>query len=249
MDQYAAAKVSYRWLRRTIGGMGAALPFLVWGVHSAQSGNYAPLPTISDYFHSDVQYLFVVILSGIAVLLFAYPGYDQDDDLAGTIAGVCAAGVVLCPTDSSGQGPRWVRVLSALHLTFATGMFITLAVFCLVLFCRTPADRKAVPVSGVVERTQSMLSRVPVPVAGPKKQRNGVYRACGAIILFCIVAIAGFALAGGDRTALAVARPVFILETVALVAFGFAWMVKGEALLPETPNLLEAPVTSTPPLV
>lgn len=238
MEQYEIAKVSYRWLRRAIGATGLALPLLVWGVRSAQTLNLTPLPSISDYYHSPVQYLFVTLLAAIAVLLFTYPGYDRDDDLAGTLAGVFAAGVVLCPTRPDGAVGRAVQVLSILHFGFAALMFATLAIFCLVLFRRTPADRKPdVEALDEVSRAASLLSRRKVPVHGQKQRRNRVYCVCGWIIVGCIAGIAAYKAAQKMWPWLDHLQGVFVLETVALAAFGLAWMVKGEAILADqTPS-------------
>jgi len=246
MEKYETAKVAYRWLRRAIGGMGVALPFLVWGVHSAQVLNAVPLPSISDYYHTEVQYIFVTVLAAVAILLFAYPGYDRDDDLAGTLAGVFAAGVVLCPTRLDADTRAAVKVLSVLHFIFAALMFGTLAVFCLVLFRRTVADRKPPALaSDMGARVRSMLQRQDVQVGGKKKQRNDVYWLCGWMIVACMVGAALYKLAEHFLPSLSRWQGVFVFESLALLAFGFAWMVKGEAVLADSvDSITSAPDTA-----
>jgi hypothetical protein len=55
-----------------------------------------------------------------------------------------------------------------------------------------------------------------------KHKRNAVYRICGSVILASVVVIVFLSKAG---------CPIFIPESVCLVAFGFAWFVKGETIL------------------
>jgi hypothetical protein len=63
-----------------------------------------------------------------------------------------------------------------------------------------------------------------------KRIRNGVYLACGIIILVCIMLIAASNLLPLDASILAV-HPTFWLESLAILAFGVSWFVKGEAIL------------------
>jgi hypothetical protein len=58
-----------------------------------------------------------------------------------------------------------------------------------------------------------------------KRIRNMIYRGCGAIMIVCILIIAAFKFLNlADEN-------IFWPESVALFAFGFAWLVKGELLL------------------
>lgn len=75
-----------------------------------------------------------------------------------------------------------------------------------------------------------LFTRGDEPFSDAKKRRNEVYRACGVIMLVSIALVPPFKLWLGD-TGIAVIKPVFWLETLALVAFGVSWMTKGKALL------------------
>jgi hypothetical protein len=63
-----------------------------------------------------------------------------------------------------------------------------------------------------------------------KLVRNVVYRVCGWVIAACLVLAVLIDLFVGDAVK-AEYRPLFWLETVAVLAFGVSWLVKGEALL------------------
>jgi hypothetical protein len=62
-----------------------------------------------------------------------------------------------------------------------------------------------------------------------KKIRNGIYKACGVIMLACIASIALY-YAFLRETPVSVIKPVFWLESLALWAFGWSWFVKGKTL-------------------
>jgi hypothetical protein len=55
-----------------------------------------------------------------------------------------------------------------------------------------------------------------------KLNRNTIYRVCGLTMMLCVV----FAGMGGS---------LFWMESVAVVAFGVSWLVKGEAILEDQP--------------
>ena len=140
--------------------------------------------------------------------------------LVGSVAGASAFGLSIFPTTPEGgaHATGWVATAGALHLMFPTILFSLLAVFCLVLFIKSGS-----------EPTKE------------KKIRNRIYQICGWLIVGCIVAagVAGFALSTDIR---AQWRPLFWLESVAVLAFGVSWVVKGEIAVPRP-----APASSTSP--
>jgi hypothetical protein len=192
-------RVSYLTLRKVVGALGVLLPVIVAVWGFAILGRIEFLESISDYYGLRTRDAFVGILFVIAWYLFAYKGHDRRDDLAGDLACVFALGVALFPTGGGG----WE---SFVHFTSALLLFLVLAYFRIYLF------------------TESKGGMTP-----EKRLRNRVYRACGGVILVCLVLIGLFkwGLLGGW---LADWKPVFWLEAFALWAFGFSWFVKGETL-------------------
>ncbi len=65
--------------------------------------------------------------------------------------------------------------------------------------------------------------------------RNRVYRTCGVVMLVC-VALIPLLDATGLSTRYAELRPTFVLETLALWAFGLSWLVKGGTLWRDPPR-------------
>lgn len=127
MDAFDIQKVGYRWLRRAIGVLGMAPPVTLSGVprepRRVRAGDvdqrlraHGPsVPVRDDPGHA----------LGAALRL---PGYDEDDDFAGHLAGLSAVGVVVFPTNAPGT-PMDLRAWT--HITCAAAMFLLLAAFCL----------------------------------------------------------------------------------------------------------------------
>lgn len=96
------------------------------------------------------------------------------------------------------------------HFTSAAGLLLVLAYFSLKIFTKSSGH----------PTTQKLI-------------RNRVYTVCGVLILVCVLLI-GLYKSFGEASELALLRPVFWLETIALWSFGFSWFVKGETLWRDT---------------
>ncbi|MGW4485781.1 DUF998 domain-containing protein [Amycolatopsis sp. NPDC004368] len=201
---------SFLFLRRAVGVLGLALPFVVIiGKELLEGGGL--LSSLSAYYYSDLRNVFVGTMCAIGVFLVSYRGYGRVDDIAGNIAAVAAIGVGIFPTSPpSPTGTE--RVVGVAHVVFSAIFFLTLAFFCLFLFTKSddpaPTSRKAA--------------------------RNVVYRVCGGVILGALLLIVLDGLVFG--TALAWLHLTVWLESLAVVAFGVSWLVKGEALLADLPR-------------
>jgi hypothetical protein len=114
------------------------------------------------------------------------------------------------PTSPCPGWPAQNAAIAKLHWTLAALLFLTLAYFCLALFTETGPDQKP---------------------TRQKLQRNIVYRVCGYAILAAIALIGVVNFVPAFRSQLAPLSPEFWLESVAVVAFGLAWLTKGEAIL------------------
>jgi len=200
---YSNHMYSYIHLRRAVGWIGILLPFvLVIGAYILVKEE-AFQQSISHYYHSSMRDVFVGSLCAIALFMFFYSGYDKWDNLAGNIAGFAAIGIALFPTTESGT----VDLVGKAHYFFAIVFFLTLSVFSLWLFRKGKKPEEQTP---------------------EKKKRNLVYLICGIIMVASLVAIPVYQnlFANGKENMF-----VFIGETIALLAFGFSWLVKGEAIL------------------
>ena len=192
--------VSYLTHRRVIGIMGLLLPVLLAGGCFIVPSCGGILDSISAYYWTEMRNVFVGILFVVGWFLFAYRGYERQDDIWGDLGCLFALGAALFPTSSGST------LVGALHFISAASLFLVFTYFSLVLFRKSRGIMTA-----------------------EKRWRNRVYTWCGVIILLCIALIPIFKLFLGD-TWIASLNPVFWLETFALWAFGVSWITKGETL-------------------
>ena len=206
--------ISYMTLRRAVGWIGILLPVVLIGYSLFFRKPSIFEPSISHYYYTGMGDVFVGALCVIGFMLFSYKGYKPKgrwrwDDIAGDVACVFAVGVALFPTAPTGEACP-VRLSYCVHGTAAGLLFVTLACFSLFLFTRTD-------------------SKTP---SRQKLRRNAFYRACGYTILSCILLIL---VAYGLRKVLPkdiidAIHPVLWLESIAIIAFSFSWLIKGEEI-------------------
>ncbi len=201
------AVASYLNLRRGIGIIGTALPFVLLFGHSITSGHFGTLQSISGYYYTDMRNILVGSMCATGVFLLSYR-YERLDSILSAIAGFCAVGVGLCPTSPVHPTTKQ-HVVGVLHLTFASIFFLALAYFCFYLFTRSDRPKE--------QRTNHKLLR------------DRIYRTCGVIILVCLVVAAATDLILSD-SAIGRIHPAFYCESLAIIAFGVAWFIKGETL-------------------
>lgn len=200
--------MSYLSLRKAVGIIGFALPFvLAFGKILFQGPGIQD--SISGYYYTDMGNVFVGSLCAIGVFLMSCRGYDRRDEIAGYLACVFAIGVALFPTTPYVGATSLDKLIGILHLSFAGLLFATFAYFSLKLFTKTAPDRNP---------------------TRRKLQRNTVYRVCGYTIVACIFLLLVVALPP-VKTIVERLTPVFWLESVAVVAFGVSWLTKGETIL------------------
>lgn len=209
---------SFNALRQAVGYLGIAFPFVLALGTLALSDD--PLQeTISHYVGTVMEGVFVGILFVIGVFFFFYLGYEKkehegrfwpSDNLASNAACFFALGVALFPITSEVD---WVRFA---HVVAAIGMFGILAFMSAFVFTMSSPGGQMKP---------------------RKVIRNRWYRVFGAVIAACILLIGAYSLLPEDNSLTGI-HPVFWLESVAVLAFGFAWTMKGEArwLLPDGPE-------------
>lgn len=197
--------ISYMTLRRAVGWIGILLPFLLIGYSLIFQEPFEK--SISHYYYTDMQDVFVGALCVIGFMLFSYKGHERRDDIVGDVACVFAVGVALVPT---GPGDEMCpdKVSYCVHGVFAAFLFLTLAYFSLVLFTKTDSSK-----------TPSRR----------KLRRNAFYKAFGYTMLSCIllVPLASYLL---PKNIIDAIHPVLWLEAIAIIAFSSSWLIKGEEI-------------------
>ena len=205
--------ISYLTLRSIVGILGLAFPFLLAFGQMIVTGRFAIERSISAYYHTEMGDVFVGTLCVIGFFLLSYRGYERKDDVAGDLACLFAVGTALFPTTADIDEAALTATMEAIggvHFGFAAAFFLTLTYFSLHLFTKTG--------TGARPTRRKLL-------------RNRVYRICGYTMSVCILLMALLSITEDPKTALEPYNPVFWLESIAVVAFGFSWLTKGEAIL------------------
>jgi hypothetical protein len=201
--------ISYIELRRVVGCLGLALPFvLLAGTRLLEGPGIRN--SISAYYHSSMRDVFVGILCAIGVFLFTYKGYTKGHDRATSFAALAAIGVALCPTTPEFGATATQAFVGIVHLCFATAFFSLIGYISLVFFTQNTPNR---------------------PMTRNKERNNRVYRGCGWTIFGAIGLIAIISWLPLPMTSWLLGyRPVFWLESLAVVAFAVSWLTKGGVL-------------------
>jgi hypothetical protein len=201
-------------LRNTLGVLGVLLPVLSLYFNLAFGGEYNPpgvLSSISATHYSSGYLLFEGLVIGTGLVLICYRGLDIKDRIVTIIAGVGAISLALFPCSLAEAETRNFimgrqSITNVIHLTSA-GIFFGSLVFLIGFqFTKTTEGHTVNPGSR-------------------KWRRNILYRICSAAMAGAL--IVGF---GGARL-FGFPYLVFIGETLALWAFGLAWLTKGGLIL------------------
>ena len=198
--------LSYLTLRKAVGIIGLALPFIL-AIGKILLQGPGIEGSISYYYYTDTGNVLVGSMCAIGVFLLSTRGYDCRDRIAGVLACIFAVGVALFPTMPYPKPSPKETVIGHFHWVFAALLFLTLAYFALCLFTRTRGN--------------------PTP---QKLKRNRVYHICGTLILISVALIVLVSVPPLKDSA-AHLHPIFWLESLAVLSFGFAWLTKGEAIL------------------
>ncbi len=211
--------IHFLWLRRSIGILGILLPFVLVVGNGLLCPEVKWLDSISAYYHTKMQNVFVGVLSVIAILLFTYRGPKGEDSTLSNLASLFCFGVAYFPTSIPNTQGACIAGLNFdlhyLHLISATGLFACFAYFAIVVFNK-PNEQ------GII----SLRRQKQIPW----------FKWSGYIILTCMALIAIGSLLE-SKTEIRINMPyTFILEWIALVAFGTSWVIKGDWIISGHPT-------------
>lgn len=224
--------VSYLTLRKTIGWLGMLLPFLLltgnillnkyglfnnqWFVQLHDNYSYENegsfKTSVSHYYYTTVGEIFTGTLAAVALFMICYTGHPKrkedkglSDNAMTNLAGIFALGVVAFPTSSGLMKDNLRSFISSstvgwIHYGFAASFFIVLALMSIVNFRRSQH-----------------------PDQFGMGKDDPFYLRCGIIIIVSLILVPVLSYAN------IYSHSTFILEAVALIAFGLSWLKKGQA--------------------
>ena len=214
--------LSYTTLRNLIGFGGMLLPFVLM-FFTKEANDVFVEPSISDYYYTKNGDILVVLLSVLGVFLITYNGYNWREKVLTTLAALCAVGVAFSPTGSRAEiDPNSVHTAInfggyLVHFLFAGVFFLALAIVTLKYFPKSDAASTKKPDGKMTA----------------KAKRNKVYKICGWIMIGSVAMLLIYFLLLELNVLKTNFPVVFVLETIAIEAFGISWLTKGETLLPD----------------
>jgi Protein of unknown function (DUF998) len=196
--------------RRIIGTLGLLMPLLIYllaGVRPTVGlARWRPLWSVSAYYYSGAVGVFVGVLFALSLFLFSYQGYKgvKVDRVVGAVGGLAALVVALFPTAAPAGLPElawWSQATGVIHYGAAAVLFLSFIVFAVWLFRKSDTPRRR-------DRPAD------------KRRRDDICLVCGLVMIVCVLwtGIAKYEDA-----------PIFVPESLAIVAFAVSWLVKGEA--------------------
>jgi uncharacterized membrane protein len=161
------------------------------------------LLSISASYYTEARDIFVGLLFVVSAFLLAYNGHTLKEAWASKIASFAAMVVAIYPTSCELCEPD---IKSIIHYIAAAIFFSILAYFCLGPFRKNTRGQ-----------------------TGKKGRRAKIYFICGWIIIICmlIMGISKFTLPAEVQDSIYI---TYWGESVALWAFGVAWMVAGKVI-------------------
>ena len=207
---------TYRRLRKAIGWLGIGLPFVLVLFSLIPFFETDVQESISYYYYTNLREVFTGVLCAVSLFLIRYKSFDnkvfwKNDDKMTSLAGIMALGVAFVPTnpDTCVEKiytliPSCAAFLGWIHYFFAASFFFILAIISIKIF--------------------TIGQNIDPDIKLSYLNENNIYRICGyAIILFIILVPVCDILNIFPASTL-------VLETLSLIAFGSAWLIKGRAL-------------------
>ncbi|MFK8039041.1 MAG: hypothetical protein AB8B74_12170 [Crocinitomicaceae bacterium] len=196
-------------IRELLGWLGMLLPFILLGgnaiiIKTLDKDLPILLNSISHYHYSYVGIVFTGILMAFALLLVSYKGendgsYWLSDNSITNLAGFFAVVVVLIPTDYDSGLLKTPNTHCEPYL-----MYIHL---------------------GCAGAFLALLGALSFFKFSKSRYNKALFKFCGIMVWVCILVLGiGFKLGAATDTSF-----VFWLEAVALIFFGFSWLLKGKA--------------------
>jgi hypothetical protein len=190
------------------------------------------LDAISAYYYSPMRNFFIGSLSVLGTLLICYR-YQRVDKIAGIVAGLCVIGLAIFPRDPGTNATTQEIWIGRAHWAFSIGFLLTIVFMVLYLF--TLSDKNP----SLMQQEKNWFWTIVYTVRRPfmrsgqktlprrKLWRNRAYLVCGGIMIVFLVLCLTDQVFYSSNPQLESISPVFWCELIPLLAFSFAWIVKG----------------------
>ena len=217
------ASIAYRKLRQTIGWLGISLPLMIYLHTILFSKCDCVQDSISHYYYTSANVLFVGVFWGLGLVLFFYPAYKGESKIEAyltSFAGICAICVSLFPTDPHSNDSCALFSLSdsdlraGIHYASAAIMLCIFSYMSIFIFTKTR------PGNDLTTDANKW-----------KRWRNRFFVICGILTLASVAAIGVLTILEKKFDFQFSSKYTYWLEVAALLPFGIAWIIKGGFIL------------------
>lgn len=214
---------SIHTLRKLIGILGMALPFILVLFLFLDTGHTNSLESISHYYYTRANSAFIIVMSLLAIFLMIYKYKNASDFYISFIAGFFALMVIIFPTSNitdvccdldKAYSVTFLKDTSIrinFHYFSAAIFLLCLTYMSLFLFTKSNKLKK--------QRTKQ------------KQKRNTVYIVCGVLMSIALLVIVLGLTEVIPEDIYAKNHLTFWMEVVAVECFGISWLVKGKGML------------------
>lgn len=202
LQKYKNQIVSYNVLRMLIGMIGILLPLILFTGRFIQGGYSNLENSISAYYYSEYRDVFVGFLFVLGFYLLSYTGKDSKENCLATMGCIFSLGVALFPCNND------YLLIRILHLVSAGSLFGMFAIFSLWLFRRSFFNKEL----NIIQ-----------------KRINRVYIITGIILIISILGLIIITAIQAEEFKNKI-KPVFLLESVGLITFAYAWLTRAHFL-------------------
>lgn len=193
-------------LRAILGWLGMLLPWIVLIlslVFGFSNGHIIPSSISATYYIEPCITPFMIILGSAGLLLICYKGYDKQDDIVCTLAGIFGLCICLFPCSAT-----WDQVVGTFQLPLNVSGWIH--------------NITAILFFGLLAYNSFFLfTKGSNNPTANKKKRNIIFRICGIGMIASFILLPIFEL-------LHVWGGTWIVETIALAFFGISWLTKSD---------------------
>lgn len=215
--------VSYLGLRKWIGLLGLVMPVVVWSI-----SRYDGLPahvydTISAHYYTRARDIFVGTMALVGVLIYFYRSPHPWDNRIARVCGVAAVLIGLLPIDPPEGVDAELSYTLVQHLhSYPVTLFFASGIYLVGVSFRKTSLKQAAGQAPLRNESARELE-----AGQPRKRlRNLIYTGCAVVMTLGSLALAAANLLTEQFNWTEGWR--FVPETAAVMAFAFAWLVKGQ---------------------
>ena len=197
-------------LRKILGWLGATLPLIVAVLYMLFEVRAFILPASisATYYAASCITPFMIILGAAGILLICYDGYDKQDRLVCTLAGIFGLCICLFPCYNKDLGFDPWTLVGTFHIPAVISGWIH-NISAIIIFAQ------------LAYNSYFLFTKSSGELTAEKKKRNLIFKICGIGMLASFIILIPLEI-------LDVSFGTWLVEAIALTFFGASWLTKSQ---------------------